>query len=399
MQSHRRLTAKEVASRLSTTGRITRTTGGWLTNCPCSIHKRGDRNPSLCVGDGAKGLVWSCYSGGDQMDVWNAMVDRIPELDNKRSDVVYTPATISKNNPVRYPSPTTSLTYDYLCEVRGISRETLEVFRIGEMDGKIAFPFYAGNTLRYCKLLDVHAERKKRWMATPAGATPSYFNIDAIDPDFPVIICEGEIDALSIHDAGLYNVVSVPNGAGSKKNDHPEYIADSWDMFSKATKIVLAGDMDEAGLELRERIARLYGKDRCWMVTWPEGCKDANDTLRTYGAEEVANCVNSAEPYPIRSLQTAKQYTDKVMDLYWNGRQRGLKVGYASVDPFYSVVTGELEIITGIPSSGKTNWIDQVNINLSERYGTKHAVCSFENPMEQHLGILAEKRDRASFAV
>jgi twinkle protein len=325
-------------------------------------------------------------------------LEPVAPLYNKSGKVIdKTPTFVHNSQPVVKPQPASPAGEGYL-RGRGISQDTIEHFKIGDIDGKIAFPFYLDGKLQYSKLLDLTAERKGRWSATPRGATPIYYNIDGIDPSLPVIICEGEIDCLSIYDSGHYNVVSVPNGASISKEKHPEYLALSWDLFSKAEKIILAGDMDEVGLGLRENLAKIYGKDRCWLASWPEGCKDANETLQTHGPDAVARCVNEAEPYPIRSLQTARQFTDKVLDLYWNGRARGLKVGYDSVDPYYSVVTGELEIITGIPSSGKTNWIDQVNVNLSERYGTKHAVCSFENPMEQHLGILAEKRARASFA-
>ena len=83
--------------------------------------------------------------------------------------------------------------------------------------------------------------------------------------------------------------------------------------------------------------------------------------------------------------------------LYRDGRARGMSTGYKSVDEYYTVQLGELEIVTGHPGTGKSNWLDQVNVNLSKQFGTRHAVCSFENPADQHLAILAEKYVEKSF--
>ena len=40
---------------------------------------------------------------------------------------------------------------------------------------------------------------------------------------------------------------------------------------------------------------------------------------------------------------------------------------------------GELTIVTGVPNSGKSEWIDALLVNLNESVGWKFALCSMEN--------------------
>jgi twinkle protein len=94
------------------------------------------------------------------------------------------------------------------------------------------------------------------------------------------------MDCLSLHEAGIHNSVSVPNGA-SMGNQKLEYLDNCWEAFEGAKRIVLAVDSDAAGLSLREELARRLGKERCYTVSYPDGCKDANDVLLKHGKEAV----------------------------------------------------------------------------------------------------------------
>ncbi|NCW69616.1 MAG: topoisomerase, partial [Marivivens sp.] len=69
----------------------------------------------------------------------------------------------------------------------------------------------------------------------------------------------------------------------------------------------------------------------------------------------------------------------------------GLSTGIASVDDLFTVSEGQLSIVTGLPSSGKSEFIDQVMINMAQQHHWKFAVCSFENPPHFHIAKLAEK--------
>jgi twinkle protein len=130
-------------------------------------------------------------------------------------------------------------------------------------------------------------------------------------------------------------------------------------------------------------------------VRWPDAgdvpCKDANEVLLVHGAEVLRECLDNAEPWPITGLYGARDYTDQVLDLYRNGRQRGLSTGWPSLDQYMVICGGRLSVVTGIPNSGKSEFVDALMVNLATRCGWNFAVCSFENPPEEHIAKFAEK--------
>lgn len=46
---------------------------------------------------------------------------------------------------------------------------------------------------------------------------------------------------------------------------------------------------------------------------------------------------------------------------------RGISTGWKNLDPFYKVIPGEVTIVTGVPNSGKSEFIDALMVNLSLR--------------------------------
>lgn len=56
------------------------------------------------------------------------------------------------------------------------------------------------------------------------------------------------------------------------------------------------------------------------------------------------------------------------------------------------VAPGELTLVTGVPNSGKSEWLDALAVNLAAAYGWRFALCSLENDREGHLIKLIEKR-------
>ena len=58
------------------------------------------------------------------------------------------------------------------------------------------------------------------------------------------------------------------------------------------------------------------------------------------------------------------------------------------------VVPGELTIVTGLPNSGKSEWLDALAVNLAEKHQWKFALCSLENTLVEHARKLMEKHIR-----
>lgn len=210
-----------------------------------------------------------------------------------------------------------------------------------------------------------------------------------------VVIVEGEIDKLSCEEAGWTAVLSVPDGAPTPDATNYAskfaFLDSAMPLFERATSVVLACDADAPGQALTEELARRIGREKCRRVTWPEGLKDANDVLVKAGPWELERCLNDAEPYPIEGVYFVGDVEADLDRLYERGWDRGLSVGWPTFDAMYRVRPGLFTVVTGIPSHGKSAWLDAYLVRLVERHGWTIGVCSPENqPIERHLaGIIA----------
>ena len=108
--------------------------------------------------------------------------------------------------------------------------------------------------------------------------------------------------------------------------------------------------------------------------------------------EVLAQCITAAKPYPIEGILEVADVAADVMLLYDQGLPRGVSTGLPSIDPYYTVKPGELSLVTGIPSHGKSEWLDWLMVQLAKVQGWVFAVCSPENlPLPRHISKLAEK--------
>ena len=114
-----------------------------------------------------------------------------------------------------------------------------------------------------------------------------------------------------------------------------------------------------------------------------------DDPTRT-SKELIDEILAQAQPYPIAGLTDPSAYKDRLNDLYAKGTGKGFSTGYSSVDTIYTVAPGQLTVVTGYPSSGKSNFVDQLMVNLGRDHDWKFAVCSFENQPEIHISRLME---------
>lgn len=96
---------------------------------------------------------------------------------------------------------------------------------------------------------------------------------------------------------------------------------------------------------------------------------------------------------------SANEHRALVEQLWNDGLPSGSKTGWASVDKHYTVLPGQLSIITGWPGAGKSEWLDALMVNLM-RQSWKFAVFSAENmPVQFHIQKLMEKLAGAPFGV
>jgi twinkle protein len=225
-----------------------------------------------------------------------------------------------------------------------------------------------------------------------------FYNLDCLEGAKECLIVEGEIDALSVYEAGYYTVLSVPNGA-SKGSQKLEYLDNCWEHFTDIQKIIIWTDNDEAGYNLREELARRIGKEKCFRVQHFADCKDANEVLVKHGKETVLQMIEEAQPFPIEGIITMDEMFEDVTNFYHNGYPQGVKTGIEGLDEYVSFMTGQFTTVTGIPGSGKSEFVDYIMCQLSKLHGWGWGVCSFENqPSSIHVTKLIEKLTGKSFA-
>jgi len=232
------------------------------------------------------------------------------------------------------------------------------------------------------------------------GSAINFFNIDNVETNDWIIICEGEMDALSFMEIGYKSVVSIPHGAVMKVVDgkidaHEDnkfkFIWNAKKKLELCDKIVIAMDSDKSGQAMAEEIARRVGKDRCFKIDYPDDCKDANEVLVKHGRKKLDELASNPKPYPVSGLYDASHFYDEVDEIYEKGVGSGVSTGYDEVDPLYTIVEGQLTVVTGHPSSGKSEFVDQIMVNIAKEKGWKFGICSFENEPRIHIAKLISK--------
>ena len=278
---------------------------------------------------------------------------------------------------------------------RCISEKTATDYGVIVEEGRISFPYNEGYKYR---------GSDKKFYCQKGTVFKSFFGQNRLEKDTDTVyICEGEVDALSLHESGIPNALSVPNGAPSQVSaptHSPDerrfaYVYETMDILEGKT-IVLCTDNDAPGKVLREELARRYGKERCYYVDWSP-YKDANDVLMKEGQASLRLYVDSAHSYPIEDIFDANEYASDVLQLYDEGRERGYPTGLSELDKLITIPKGQLIVVSGVPGSGKSEFVDQIAVNLAVSHGWKWALASFENSPSEHIVKLIEKYSGDAF--
>ena len=363
------------------------------TTCPqCSPRRK--KSKARCLSVNTEKGIWVCH----HCDWAGTLKGGVEERPNRQRLIIRPTFQAPSNIPVALRDAFAA---------RGISEAVLQRNRIALGDAYIPqceaevaciqFPFYKGGQVVNIK----YRALQEKAFRQVAHAEKILYGVDDLTEDWAVIV-EGEIDKLSLEVAGIRNAVSVPDGAppaGSKPSDAKfECLQTCEAELVKLNKIILGIYNDPPGKTLQEELARRLGPERCWRVSWPHGCKDANDVLLKYGPEDLRRCIEDAKPYPIEGVLEIVDIIDDVMALYEKGLPGGVSTGWKTVDQCYTVKPGEMTIVTGIPSHGKSEWLDALIVNLADRHDWVMAVFSPENyPPERHIAKLVEKYVRLPF--
>ena len=347
--------------------------------CPlCEPTRKTKGERTLSIKQDEAGIVWQCWHCDEQ----GSMGRR-----TKVSAVV--PIKTYTADEVDFAG------LDYLT-ARGVSEETAR--SLGVLSGRkffkksgaeldaVGFPYRHQGRVTAIKWRSLSTKE-----FTQDGSAQTLFLADKIEAGQDIVITEGEIDALSFWDAGI-PALSIPSGALSEgaadESARLKWLSHHDELIKAAPNVFLAVDMDGPGETTAQELARRIGKLKCWRISFPHGCKDANDTLTQHGKEGLAKCKADSARWPVEGLAAPADYIDRVQKLYRDGLPRGASTGWPNVDDVFTLNPGSLVIVTGTPGSGKSQMIDNILVNAMAQHNWRVAYASFENPPELHLAKL-----------
>ena len=366
--------------------------------CPhCSGQRKKNKDRSMSVEILDNDVRYKC---------WHCGVDGAFTVEKHLKPTPFEPA--KSKSPELLLKPLDDAAVEWLA-LRKISKETAEKFGVqairhflpgaGATQDCLAFPNFSDKFPIAYKIRSIESKN-----FACVGSPKNFFGMHKFEGD-TLVICEGEMDCLAFAEAGIPSV-SIPNGAVNKVVDGKvdptddkkfQYLWDNKEIIESLDRIVIACDADPAGEATAEELSRRLGKDKVFVVSYPEDCKDANDVLCEHGIDGVVGLVEGAKPLPISGLYDPDHFFQHVDEIYAHGLGQGETTGYKNVDELYTIREGQLTVVTGIPSSGKSEFIDQLMVNLAESRDWKFAICSFENEPSLHISKLASKYLRKPF--
>ncbi len=93
----------------------------------------------------------------------------------------------------------------------------------------------------------------------------------------------------------------------------------------------------------------------------------------------------------LKGAYSAEEFADEIDALRLTGLLPGASIGWKAFDGIYSVPKGQWSVVTGLSSSGKSTWLDNVFVQLAKLHDWKFLVISPENqPVKIHIAGLME---------
>lgn len=276
--------------------------------------------------------------------------------------------------PHEVPCTDKSKVYAYF-EQRKISRETLDALDVRQdSEGNAVFNYYDTNDVltmvKYKPSHKVQHGQAKCWCQQNSDTAPLLFNMNRINVNSPLLICEGEPDCLSAIEAGFKNAVSVPLGSS---NLH--WIDENLEWLDQFESIIICADNDDAGVKMQKECVPRLGSWRTKVVDIPaipigntgRVTKDLNEILYVCGKDKVLELILDAKDSPVPSVADLSdveptEYEDV------DGVTTGLKT---IDDELMRLFFGTLTIVSGQPGSGKSSLLTQLACNsLDNDIGT-----------------------------
>lgn len=367
---------------------------GKATTCPaCSKDRK--KSHQRCLSVDLKHGNYYCshcqFKGRVDSDEW---LQKSGEREMKRQ--LFNPISIQNEQktyqrPKDNYQPISDTARAYL-NSRGISDATIDRNKVtskphpsGEM---LAFRYYFDNALRRVKYRNI----VNKDFFQEANCKPVLYKLDDIVDCETCIITEGEIDALSFEEIGLTNAVSLDAGAsGYVDKDgvfHPQSTDGKFKCIQMSARhlvdkktIYIAMDSDAPGKYTADELSKRLGVDRCLIVNYPEGCKDANDVLVKHGKAALLECFERSHQIKIKDIDLLNDVYDDLVNSFENGEDEPERCYVKSMEEprKFSWIPGFLYLSTGYPNHGKSEFIKYLTVLKSANDGDKWAFFSPEH--------------------
>jgi twinkle protein len=271
-----------------------------------------------------------------------------------------------KERQYRYPkykaADNTQMVQKYL-KSRGISAETMEHCQVDQdYNSNLVWKFFDENdVLRTVKIRNFikPPEKQKEFYLPGATNDPILYNMNKIDVTKPLVITEGQVDALSVIEAGYSNCVSVPSGT-----ENLRWIELCYDFLENFDQIIVWSDNDAPGVKMRKEASSRLGVWRTKFVDLPDvmfkdgkefEVKDANDVLCRIGKEAVLDLIANATEVPLTGVADLADVDDFDIE-----KAPGLYTCLREIDKIiYKFIFGSLVVLTGVKGSGKSTFLNQ----------------------------------------
>ena len=249
---------------------------------------------------------------------------------------------------------------------RGISREVAERYEVTaykEKPNVLFFPFFN----EYGKLVFIKYRNtkyrkgmkgNKEWCE--AGGQPILFGMKQCVNFDRLVITEGQLDSLSVAEAGIENACSVPMGMNGFT-----WLPNCYDWIKKFDKVVVFGDLEKGHMSLLDTLKQRL-PNRVLAVRKEDylGEKDANDILRSFGADAVRKAVENAQDPDIGYV---KELAD-VEDVDLNTLPK-VKTGFYEIDSALGggICFGQVCLLTGKRGDGKSTFMSNIVANALDQ--------------------------------
>lgn len=351
-----------------------------------SIHGEAGKSMKIRM-RGEKVGIWSDFAsgqGGDLLDLWcekrgvgiSEGLTQVKEFLGIQDQRVFQKP---RPKPIEKPrcSKPTSLLEKYF-RAREINQDTLKTYKIAENNGVIIFPYLnQEGDLLMLKHRD-HRDKKKTW--TNKDPYHCLFGWQALDPMArEVVLCEGEIDAMSYHEQGI-PALSIPFGGGQGgKHQWIDHETENLDRFEK---IYVSMDMDSTGFQARQDIIERLGRHRCFVVELPK--KDANECLKQ--GIELREFIHSAKTQDPQSLTRPSECWEGVVNLFYpkDSDDKGARLPWQKTWDDFRFRDGETSVYVGINGHGKSQILGHIITDLMAQ-GHRALIASMEFRKERLL--------------